>query len=159
MYLMYADEADQDAVDKKFLIYGAIYIPSTSALELSNRISSLRGQFGFEPDDKLKFSTGTIPAHVSRKDHAALKSELLSAAADTDVRAVCYVVQHDVAKNQSKETKLKWAINTLTYNFQKFLKTNGAACGCMFFDRTTDYHQEEYLKEIGSGPINQLEAS
>jgi hypothetical protein len=64
-----------------------------------------------------------------------------------DPKAVCYVVQHDVAKNQDKETKLKWAVNTLTYNFQSFLSSKNDS-GCVFFDRTTDYKQEEYLKEI-----------
>jgi hypothetical protein len=83
---MFADEADQDAVDKQYLIYGAIYVPTGNALILCKEISRLRLKYGFPTDAPLKFSTGTIPDTVTREDHALLKSEVLSAAANAGVR-------------------------------------------------------------------------
>jgi hypothetical protein len=145
---MYADEADQDAPEKRYLIYGAIYVPSDAAHELTKTIIAKRVEYGFPPEALLKFSTGTIPTGVTREAHAALKSDLLAAAAEANVRAVCYVVQHDLARTTSKEVKLKWAMNTLVYNFQKFLRNHVNDCGLVFFDRTTDFKQEEYLKEL-----------
>lgn len=147
MYLMFADEADQDATKKSFLVYGAIYVPTNQAYELCKKIGSQRKKYGFSETDTLKFSTGTIPESVTRDDHAALKSSVLSIAAEHEVSAACYVVFHDVAKNQDKETKLKWAINTLCVNFDRFLKRKNES-GIAFFDRTTDFKQENYFKEI-----------
>jgi hypothetical protein len=113
MYLMFADEADQDAPEKQYLIYGAIYVPTEEALSLVQWITNKRTQFKYPPDAPLKFSTGTIPKGVTREQHAKFKSEMLAAAAKANVKAVCYVVQHDVARTTPKPEKLKWAINTL----------------------------------------------
>jgi hypothetical protein len=145
---MFADEADQDSPEKRYLIYGAIYVPSDEVHALVKKIVAKRTEYGFPSEAPLKFSTGTIPSGVTREAHAALKSDLLAAAAEANVRSVCYVVQHDVARTTSKEDKLKWAMNTLVYNFQKFLRNHVNDCGIVFFDRTTDFKQEEYLKEL-----------
>ena len=45
MYLMFADEADQDAPEKQYLIYGAIYVPTEEALSLVQWITNKRTQF------------------------------------------------------------------------------------------------------------------
>ena len=110
---MFADEADQDAPEKQYLIYGAIYVPTEEALSLVQWITNKRTQFKYPPDAPLKFSTGTIPKGVTRGQHAKFKSEMLAAAAKANVKAVCYVVQHDVARTTPKPEKLKWAINAL----------------------------------------------
>ncbi len=148
MYLMFADEADQDALDKNFLVYGAIYVPSAKAHLVCQEINSSRKRYGFAEGAPLKFSTGTIPDGVTRADHAALKGEMLEIAKSHGISAACYVVFHGVAKNQDKEDKLKWAINTLCQNFDKYLKSSSSDGGFAFFDRTTDFKQEMYFKEI-----------
>ncbi|MFV1876662.1 DUF3800 domain-containing protein [Nioella sp.] len=145
---MYADEADQDAIEKTYLVYGAVYVPSENAKSICDKIRALKSEYGFAPDDPLKFSTGTIPKTVTRENHAAIKSKVLEVARTYQVKASCYVVFHDVAKNQGKETKLKYAINTLCSNFDSFIRQSEKHTGIAFFDRTTDFKQELYFKEI-----------
>lgn len=145
---MFADEADQDALDKQFLVFGAVFVPCENALSLAADISLKRQQLGFGPQDLLKFSPGNLPKHISREKHAELKSELMEMASKYAVKAACYVVFHDIAKNQSKADKLRFAANTLCANFNKFLERNDQEGGLIFFDRTTDYKQDQYFKEL-----------
>lgn len=52
MYLMFGDEADQDAVKgKKFFVYGAIFVPTNSLYALHSEIERLRVAAGLVGTD------------------------------------------------------------------------------------------------------------
>lgn len=138
MYLMYADEADQDG-QKEFLVYAAVFFPCEKLLYLHNAAEELRTKYGFSNSDQLKSSTGSKPNQVARENHTLIKNDILRIAAEADCKACCYVVPHSIAKGQDHETKLKFGINTLLMKFDQFLRENGGVAGCAKFDRTTDF--------------------
>ena len=138
MYLMYADEADQDG-SKEFLVYAAVFFPAEKVLELHNSLVKLRYKYGFKDADHLKFSTGTKPPHVSRDDHTNIKNDILDLAIQNSCQTCCYVIPHAIAKGRSHEDRLKFGINTLLMKFDQFLSENGCCAGSARFDHTTDF--------------------
>ncbi|WP_170443263.1 hypothetical protein [Ruegeria arenilitoris] len=147
MYIMYADEADQDG-SKEYLIYASVFFPSDQILKIHNGMIGIRNKFGFAPGDKFKFSPGGISKSISREAHAAAKNEALKLAAKHQYKACCYITPHSIAKGQTHENRLKFGINTLLMKFDQFLRENGNAPGVAKFDRTSDFKQEQYFKEI-----------
>lgn len=147
LYLMYADEADQD-LSKEFLVYAAVFFPSESIGKLHTAISNLRAEHGFRAEHPLKFSPGNIPNVVSREKHAELKTKVLELAAEEGCKCCCYVAPSSIAKAKPLETRLKWAVNTLCLKFDEFLAEQRVDAGIVKLDHTTDYSQEAYVKEI-----------
>jgi Protein of unknown function (DUF3800) len=147
MYLMYADEADQDG-SKEFLVYAGVFIPMKQVAKIHASIQHARNKHGFSDGDVLKFSASTAPKSVSKEAHAAIKSDILALAGSTECKTCCYVVPHAISKNQKLETKLKFAVNTLLVKFDQFLRENKEAGGVVCFDHSTDYKQVDYFKEI-----------
>ena len=147
MFVMLADEADQDG-SKEFLVYAAVFIPSQNALALSQKVAQIRRKHGFPVEAEFKFSTGTKPAKVTREAHTAAKNDVLEAAASLDCKTCCYLVPHAIAKGQTHENKLKFAVNTLLMKFNQFLRENGRVAGIALFDKTTDYKQAQYLNDV-----------
>ena len=147
MYIMMADEADQDG-SKEFLVYAAVFFSSSRLLELHKRVETLRQRNGFKDGDVLKFSSGTRPEGVSSGKHAEIKNQILSEAAKFGCQACCYVIPHAIAKGQSHENKLKYGMNTLLMKFDQFLRESGNVPGIAFFDQTRDLKQKAYLKEV-----------
>ncbi len=147
MYLIYADEADQDG-QRELLVYASVFFPANNLLSISNKVSQLREKHGFRNGDSLKFSTGTKPSDVSREQHTAIKAEILRLAVKNDCKACCYVIPHAIAKGKPHEDRLKFALNTLLIKFDQFLKESGSIPGSAHFDHTEDYNQNKFLREI-----------
>ena len=146
---MFADEADQDAQDKQYFVLGAIYVPASSAKELVKFIKKIRTDNGFETHHLFKFSPGSIPKGIHRDHHAAMKEALLTKAVKNGVKATCYLLPHGIGKGRDKPKKLKYAVNSVLYNFDgKFLPTTESKSGLAFLDSTTDYKQQSYFKEL-----------
>lgn len=146
MYLMIADEADQDG-SKQFLIYAGVFFPADQTLKLHSGIEKLRAKYGYIDGDKLKSSPVTKPSQISKENHKNIKNGVLDLAAQLGCKICCYVVPHAIAKGQTHENRLKFGSNTLLIKFDQFLKENGATPGLAFFDNTKDYNQGAYLKE------------
>ena len=147
MYLMIADEADQDGA-KEFLVFAGVFFPAEQLLKISNSVAKLRRDFGFNETDVLKSAVGTKPKEVPAENHAKIKNAVLELAAETDCKICCYVVPHAIAKGQKHEDRLKFGTNTLLYKFDQFLNENGKAGGLALFDQTKDYKQSNYLREV-----------
>jgi hypothetical protein len=140
MYLMYADEADQDG-SREYLIYGAVFIPAEASVALHDELVSIRDVHGFEATDLFKFSTGTKPPDMPREAHTAAKSAVLEAAHSYQCVTCCYVIPHAIAKGQTHENRLKFGVNTLLSKFDEFLTSVGSQGGIAFLDSTTDYRR------------------
>lgn len=70
MYLMFGDEADQEAVKgKKFFVYGAVFIPTNSVSALHHEIERLRLAAGLMGTDSLKSATRGRPACLNAEAH------------------------------------------------------------------------------------------
>ena len=76
MYLMIADEADQDGA-KEFLVFAGVFFPAEQLLKITNSVVNLRKKIGFSGTDMLKSSFGTKPKDVSPEDHAKIKNAVL----------------------------------------------------------------------------------
>jgi len=149
MYLMFADEADQDG-EKEFLVYAGVFFPSDAVLQLHQKVQALRTKFGFAEDDVLKFSSGTKPKGIDNKTHTEIKNSVLKLAAEMGCKTCCYIVPNDIAKGQPLENRLKYGMNTLLIKFDQFLRECGSLPGAVFFDKTTDFNQAAYLKEVAA---------
>lgn len=88
MYLMYADEADQDG-EREFLVYASIFYPSTAIRDMCCEVEKYRKKYGFRDGDTLKFSSGTKPDTVSRESHAKIKESILALASKYNCKACC----------------------------------------------------------------------
>lgn len=152
MFLLYADEADQDG-SKEYLVFVAVFVPADQALKIHQRIGQIRATYGFESDTAFKFSPGGLPKGISRETHTAAKNDVLEMAVEANCKTCCYIVPHDIAKGQTPENRLKFAVNTLLLKFDEFLAESGGVGGIVKFDRTTDYKQDAYLKTIFSDGI------
>lgn len=147
MYIMIADEADQDG-SREFLVYAAVFFPAEHLKKLADGVSELRTKYGYENGDSLKFTSGRIPDGVTRENHLEIKKKIIALAIECGCKTSCYVIPHAIAKGQPHENKLKFGLNTLLTTFEKFLRENGEVAGTAYFDHTTDYKQNEYIKDI-----------
>lgn len=148
MYLMFADEADQDG-QREYLISAAIFVPFDVVGALSSAIENARVDAGLVPGDNLKFGSATRPSdRISFEGHKSLKSSVLQIAHDHGVEVCCYVCPHDVASAQDAATRLKWAANTLIGKFDQFLRERQVSGGIAVFDRSTDYRQHEHFVDV-----------
>lgn len=146
MYLMIADEADQDG-EKEFLVFAGVFFPGDKILKINNEVKALRQKYAFADTDVLKSSTGTKPKKLSPAKHAEIKNSVLELAAAHDCKICCYVIPHAIAKGQRHENRLKFGTNTLLIKFDQFLREQGNLAGVALFDHTNDYKQSHYLRE------------
>ena len=79
MYLMIADEADQDG-SKEFLVFGGVFFPSAKLLTITNEIERLRRNCGYPVGTVLKSAVNTRPKNISPSQHAKIKNEMLALA-------------------------------------------------------------------------------
>ncbi len=142
---MFADEADQDG-SKEFFVSAAVFIPSSSANLLHDRIVQIRDQCGFLDGDDFKFSVTTKPKHVSFEQHTIAKQATMEAASQFGCKVCLYLTPHAIAKGKSKGEMLQFSCNTLLSQFDLFLKTKGR--GIAFFDRLDEFNQFSYFKEV-----------
>jgi len=147
MYLMIADEADQDG-SKEFLVFCAVFFPTDALLKIHLGVEALRSKYGYPPGTSLKSSPGSKPKEVTRENHASIKNDVLELASGTGCKACCYIVPHAIAKGQDNENRLKFGINTILIKFDQFLRECGGEAGIALFDRSQDFNQDAYFKEV-----------
>lgn len=147
MFLMFADEADQEG-QRDYLIYAGIFVDAENALAIDQQIKQARTQAGMQAGDSLKFASRTRPENMDREHHTELKNRVLQIAAEHNVKACCYLVPHDIARTQSLETKLRYGSNVLLQKFDEFLTEEGGRPGVVYFDRNNDFDQHTYFVEV-----------
>ncbi len=145
---MFGDEADRDAVHgKKFFVYGAIFVPTSSILALHSDVERLRTKSGLANTDSLKSSSGSRPKTMSFETHRDLKAEVMKSARDTgNVKFCAQVTLHELARNREHDDLVLWGANTVLGKFNQFLqesKTHGYA----ILDKIPVEHPYRYLKE------------
>lgn len=146
MRLFFADEADQSG-NRQYFCMAGIIIMAEQAAALHTAVSKTRKKFGFAPQDKLKFSPADMPKGFSRKDHAAAKDEILVAAHKCECTAICYLAPRAIVDGQPLDQRMHFGVNTLLMKYHEFL-VEQRDCGLAFFDRTNDYNQQAYFKEV-----------
>lgn len=158
MHIMIADEADQDG-EKDFLVFSAVFFPSDSLIKLHTGVAALRNQYNYHADDLLKSSTGSKPNQVSREQHAEIKNKVLELASKNCCKVCCYVIPNDIAAGQDLSNRMKFGTNTLLAKFDQFLVEAKSAAGIAYFDRSTDYKQDNYFKGVFRNGIPQGDGS
>jgi len=87
------------------------------------------------PTWDLKFDASFRPPALSGEKFAELKSKVLEEAAKRNVRFLAYVIHHGIVDTKLKKEKaFRAAMNTLLYNFNKFL-TREQTHGLFVVDR------------------------
>ncbi|MGX0966763.1 hypothetical protein AB7M63_007212 [Bradyrhizobium japonicum] len=148
MYLMFGDEADQDAVKgKKFFVYGAIFVPTNSLHALHSEVERLRVAAGLVGTDSLKSATRGRPACLNAEEHRKLKNDVMKAAREQgNVRFCAQVTLHELARNQHHDDLVLFGANTILGKFNTFLRDQ-TSYGYAIMDRIPVKTPYEYLKE------------
>lgn len=135
MKLLFADEADQNAGGgSKFFVYGAAMFDAGKVKRLTESVTKIRVNAGYEPNDVLKFAAADKPKQVRKEKWIEAKCAVLELARRQNVRFFGYCVHHGITKNQCHADKLKFGANTVISKFQQYLKENNDVGFC-FFDR------------------------
>jgi len=144
MYLLYTDEVNVDPRSSDFFIYGGVAINSSNAPLLSADIEHLRQEYGYRPQDLLKFNTRERPPHISPNAHKEIKRKVIEAAAAHGVRLFTSFVLHDIAG--SPEQARRREINRVCYHFDRFLRDENDY-GIVLIDEFTDTKLRTILHE------------
>jgi len=145
LYLLYADEVNQNSSDSEFFVYAGISIPGDRAGQLSAGIDELRTKFGYRPGDILKFNTRERPKHIEEKAHREIKRAIIEMAADHEVRLFASFVLHKIAKKGYEEAR-RYAVNTICFHFDSFLHRVDSH-GLVLLDTFVDNQLNEILRE------------
>jgi len=165
MHLMFGDEADKDAAkDKKFFVYGAIFVPSNSISALHAEVERLRVAAGMSGTDTLKSGTNTKPTGMANDAHRQLKIDVTRAALEKgNVKLCVQVTLHDLARNQDHDDRILYGANTILAKFNQFLAAQNSY-GFAVMDRIPVANPYDYLKEKfqvgltqGGKPIGRLD--
>ena len=147
MHLLLTDEsnlAPAEGVD--FFTYGGLIVPIDRVAALHSRIAAIRVDYGFRPEDSLKFSTNSRPQQVSPDAAKNAKRDVIEACIDNNCRFIAYVVLHAIAKGREQAEMIQWGANTVISKFNTFLRMNGSH-GIVAVDRLPQHTEFEYLAE------------
>jgi hypothetical protein len=149
MNLLYTDETNIDPKSAEFFVYAGTMIPGNSAATLSTTIDAIRKQYGYKPNEILKFNTVERPNHITPEAHRLIKQDLLRACATYDVKMFASVVSHSIAR--SPEEARRNEINRIALHFDYHLRSI-ADHGIMLIDTFQDKSLAQRLREVfGSG--------
>lgn len=147
MFLLIADEAVHQQTDPtKYFIYGAIIVPSDKLQEITEGIDQIRIQYGFKPDDSLKFSPNDRPRDVNRNEFIKAKDEILVLSRKLGIKFIGYAVLHAIARTKSSEQLITMGADALLTKFQQFLEESEDSRGICLFDTLPIPHPNHYLR-------------
>jgi len=144
MYLLYTDEVNIDPRSSDFFIYGGIGVEACQAATLSIDIDRLRQEYGYNPEDLLKFNTRERPDHISPESHREIKRRVIEAAAANNVHIFASIILHSIAT--SPEEARRNEINRVCYHFDCFLREQDEY-GLVLIDTFTDRNLPQILRE------------
>lgn len=136
MYFFVTDETNvEKSKDSKFFIYGGLIFSQAQLADVSRSIEEIRGEYGFQDFDQLKFDTNCRPKHISIEGYKNAKNAVIEACAKFNVKLVVYIVHHSIA---NKEKRTEFAINSVLKPFgERFLVDNDDV-GVVIIDRVPD---------------------
>jgi hypothetical protein len=147
MKFLFLDETNLVPSQGAFFIYGGIVLSPDQMPVLHDAVAEIRQKYKFRASDSLKFHTRSRPKNLSIADWTAAKSDVIKAAEAAGVRVLSYVVLHEIAKQQSQERLLEWALNALVAHFDlRYLaehKDRGAVC----LDRLDEKFSYSYFQD------------
>jgi len=153
MYLLLADETNQQpSRNAKFYVYGGVFFPIDSLVELHVQIDKIRCVAGYGPADKFKFDTRSRPSHVSFEASTAAKRKTLDICKSLKCKFIVQVILHDIIKNQGIEQQSYWAADYVFGRFNTFLKVEAKDFGICVIDNLPTKNQYKYLsKKFATG--------
>jgi hypothetical protein len=145
---MFGDEADHvQASNRKFFVYGAIFVPVNSVKALHAEIELARLNAGLVKTDSLKSASSHRPKNISVEAYRDLKNSVMTKAREIGhVRFCAQVVLHELASNQSHDDLVLWGANTILGKFNQFLWEN-KTFGYAILDRLPVKDPYSYLKQ------------
>lgn len=147
-YVLLTDETNQQPSERaRFFIYGGVFFPAAAMPDLHDLVDTARREAGYQRADEFKFDTKSRPDQVDRRDHKNAKRQVLEGSAELDVRFIAYLVLHDIARNQGLEKTVRFGVNTLLSQFQKFLSHENETGICLV-DRLPYRRGHQSLGEI-----------
>lgn len=142
MYLMYSDEANLEAQENTFFIYGGIMIDADKTRDLSNGVQSIRDELHIPQDFILKFKP--CPENISHLDFNACKQRIIQKAIETECLLLVSLIHHQVATSPD-DARLK-EINRVAFHFDCVLSRR-QTYGLMLIDRFNNSQIDEQLRE------------
>jgi len=119
MHLLYSDETNLNPAVSEFFTYAGVAIPVQFAGQLSAAIDQLRDQYGYKPEDLLKFNVKERPAHVTADAHREIKRRVMEEAARHGVKLFASLILHKIAT--SPDDARRNEINRVCYHFNCYL--------------------------------------
>lgn len=144
MYLLYTDETNFNKNEGDFFIYGGVGIDINQAPSLSKAIDSLREEYGYRPEDLLKFNTHERPSTIDSEAHKKIKQRVIEEAAAHRVVLFASLILHNIAID-SDEARRK-EINRVCFNFDVFLRERNEY-GIVLLDTFSDKELQNILRE------------
>jgi hypothetical protein len=149
MWLLYGDETNTDASKDSFYIYGGVAIPVAAAGQIHEEMCNLRGCYGYQRSDALKFCTRKgRPDSVAPQEHTDLKKQVVRLAEVHGVRLFCSLVHHRIARGGA-DCARETGINQVAASFNMFLQEE-KTYGSMSLDRF-DRQPELIRKKFSEG--------
>ena len=142
MYLMYSDEANLEAQENTFFIYGGVMVEADKAKDLSNAVQSIRDEFNIPPEFVLKFKPS--PGNIGHSDFNACKQRIIQRAIETECLLLVSLIHHQVATSPD-DARLN-EINRIAYHYNCVL-TRRQTYGLMLIDRFDNSQIDEQLRE------------
>ncbi|UAJ81233.1 hypothetical protein IT072_09770 [Leifsonia sp. ZF2019] len=149
MYTFLVDETNKDASQGEFFIVGGLVFDEAQIALVHSAVAKQRRIAGYRHGQSFKFDTNSRPASVSIEQHRTAKRDLIADLKDIGVRMIVSLVLHDLCRDQSYDTRMEWALNTLAGSYRKLL-VDERQTGIMLMDRDNDrYDHLEYLHQHG----------
>lgn len=145
MHLFLVDETNRNFVANHFFIVGGLVFTEEQLAQVDAAVRAIRLAKGYKAGDSFKFDTNTRPEQVSVDQAREAKQAVIHFLRDAKVRLICYVVLHDLCKDQSYDTRMDFALNTLANAYHDLLVTESAT-GIMLMDRDNDRY--DYLEGL-----------
>jgi hypothetical protein len=143
------DETNKDFVDRKFFIYGGLVITDEQVLQVDAEAIRIRTKYGYQAGDSFKFHTRSRPAQVTVPDAKLAKQEFVESLERIGVRMIVYVILHNIARSQTDEVRMNWALNTVTWAFHRLIARENAG-GFVLIDRDdTQYAHLANMFQLG----------
>lgn len=145
-YILFADEGNPEQTDpNKFFIYGGVFFPTTSIVNINAEIEALRNQFGLEVAEPLKFASKEKPKTLGIAEHTEMKGRVYEIATRNGVEFSGYAILHAIASTKDNQTLIEYGANILLAKFNQFLGER-AAKGWANFDRLNTATPYRYLQ-------------
>jgi hypothetical protein len=149
VHLFIVDETNRDYVANQFFIVGGLVFTPEQADAIDASVKEIRAEAGYLPGDSFKFDTRARPQQVTIDGAKAAKTRLVTSLRDAGARMIAYAILHDLCMNQSYDTRMNFALNTLVYAYWSLLRMERSN-GIMLLDRDNGrYDHLEHLFQNG----------